>query len=420
LLVGCGAAAGIASAYNAPIAGALFVAEIVLGSVAMEIFGPLVFSSVIATLTVRAFLGTDPLYAIPAFRLNHSWEIVPYLLLGLGAGLLAPWFIRLLRLSEEWAARIAAPVYIKMCVGGLIVGALAMFYPQVCGNGYSTVSGILRGEWLWQTVAVILIFKILATTATFGSGAVGGVFTPTLFIGASLGFLFGNGAQHVLGHLQINPSAFALVGMGAFLAAATHAPIMAIIMIFEITLDYQIILPLMLACVAGYYTSVSIEKRSIYAEALKRKGAGDYRKQLAELHVRDIMKPEPLTISPTAGFSEIGEKFIATRFNYLYVTDHGHFVGAVSLHDVKNYLNTPELAKVVIARDILHDSIPAVRPDASLTEALERFRQHDGERLLVVNNLATKRLIGTIAKTDVILALAGSTTRSATMVDSQS
>jgi CIC family chloride channel protein len=420
LLVGCGAAAGIASAYNAPIAGALFVAEIVLGSVAMEIFGPLVFSSVIATLTVRAFLGADPLYAIPAFQLNHSWEIVPYLLLGLGAGLLAPWFIRLLRLSEEWAGRIAAPVYIKMCVGGLIVGALAMFYPQACGNGYSTVSGILRGEWIWQTVAVILIFKILATTATFGSGAVGGVFTPTLFIGASLGFLFGNGAQHVLGHLQINPSAFALVGMGAFLAAATHAPIMAIIMIFEITLDYQIILPLMLACVAGYYTSVSIEKRSIYAEALKRKGAGDYRKQLAELHVRDIMKPEPLTISPTAGFSEIGEKFIATRFNYLYVTDHGHFVGAVSLHDVKNYLNTPELAKVVIARDILHDSIPAVRPDASLTEALERFRQHDGERLPVVNDLVTKRLIGTIAKTDVILALAGSTTRSATMVDSPS
>lgn len=420
LLVGCGAAAGIASAYNAPIAGALFVAEIVLGSVAMEIFGPLVFSSVIATLTVRAFLGADPLYAIPAFRLNHSWEIVPYLLLGLTSGLLAPWFIRLLRLSEEWAGRIAAPVYVKMCAGGLIVGALAMFNPQVCGNGYSTVSGILRGEWVWQTVAVILVFKILATTATFGSGAVGGVFTPTLFIGASLGFLFGNGAQHVLGHLQINPSAFALVGMGAFLAAATHAPIMAIIMIFEITLDYQIILPLMLACVAGYYTSVSIERRSIYAEALKRKGAGDYRKQLAELHVRDIMKPEPLTISPTAGFSEIGEKFIATRFNYLYVTDHGHFVGAVSLHDVKNYLNTPELAKVVIARDILHDSIPVVRPDASLTEALERFRQHDGERLPVVNDLATKRLIGTIAKTDVILALAGSTTRSATMVDSPS
>ena len=138
--------------------------------------------------------------------------------------------------------------------------------------------------------------------------------------------------------------------MGAFLAAATHAPIMAIVMIFEMTLDYQIILPLMLACVVGYYTSVSIEKRSIYAEALKRKGAGDYRKQLAELHVRDLMKPKPLTVAPTAGFSEIGEKFIATRFNYLYVTEHERFLGAISLHDIKNFLHTPQLATVVIAR----------------------------------------------------------------------
>ncbi|MEP6810289.1 MAG: ClcB-like voltage-gated chloride channel protein, partial [Chthoniobacterales bacterium] len=312
LLVGCGAAAGIASAYNAPIAGALFVAEIVLGSVAMEIFGPLVFSSVIATLTVRGFIGGSPLYQIPPFRLNGNWEIVPYLLLGLAAGTIAPWFIRLLQLSERLVARVKAPVYLKMCVGGLIVGLLAAVHPEVCGNGYSAVNAILRAQWTWEVLAVILVFKILATSATFGSGAVGGVFTPTLFVGASLGYLFGQAGQHLPGHLVINPAAFALVGMGAFLAATAHAPIMAIIMIFELTLDYQIILPLMLACVVGYYTSVSIEKRSIYAEALKRKGAGDYRKQLAELHVRDLMRPDPVTVSFHAPFAEIAEKFVAT------------------------------------------------------------------------------------------------------------
>ena len=413
LLVGCGAAAGIASAYNAPIAGALFVAEIVLGSMAMEIFGPLVFSSVVATLTMRGFLGAGALYEIPGFRLHGNWEIVPYLLLGLGTGLIAPWFIRLLRTSEEWVGQIPAPVYIKMCLGGAVVGALAVLHPEVCGNGYSTVNGILRGEWVWQAIAVILVFKVLATTATFASGAVGGVFTPTLFIGASIGFLFGSGVKYLMGPLSLDPSAFGLVGMGAFLAAATHAPIMAIIIIFELTLDYQIILPLMLACVVAYYTSRSIEKRSIYAEALRRKGMGDYRKQLAELHVRDLIKPNPLTISPVAGFSEIGEKFIATRFNYLYVTDNGRFLGAVSLHDVKNYLNTPELAKVVIARDILREPFPVIRPDATLTEALERFSQHDGERLPVVSDLNGQHLIGTVSKTDVILALAGSTTRPA-------
>lgn len=407
LLVACGAAAGIASAYNAPIAGAMFVAEIVLGSMAMEMFGPLVFASVIATLTVRGFLGPGPLYRIPTFQLNGNWEVIPYSLLGLVSGLLAPWFIRLLNASEEWAGRIRAPVYIKTCAGGLIVGALAVFYPQVCGNGYSVVDGILRGEWLWRTLILILVFKVIATTATFGSGAVGGVFTPTLFVGASLGFLFGTGTQHLTGSLAENPSAFALVGMGAFLAAATHAPIMAIIMIFELTLDYQIILPLMLACVVGYYTSVKIEKRSIYAEALKRKGAGDYAKQLAELHIRDLMKPSPLTISLTTPFFEIADKFTSTRYNYLYVTDDQRFLGAVSLHDIKSYLNAPELARVVIAEDLLRAPFPAVRPDAPLAEALEHFSHHDGERLPVVAHDC--RLLGSIAKTDVILSLAGST-----------
>jgi CIC family chloride channel protein len=416
LLVACGAAAGIASAYNAPISGSVFVAEIVLGSMAMEIFGPLVFASVIATLTVRGFIGPGPLYQIPLFQLNRAWEIGPYLFLGLVSGLVAPWFIRLLQMTERLFEHLSAPVFVKMFVGGLIVGAFAVFYPEVCGNGYSVVDGILRGQWLWQTVALILVFKVLATAATFGSGAVGGVFTPTIFVGASLGFLFGTVTQYVTGSALVNPSAFAIVGMGAFLAAATHAPIMAIVMIFELTLDHQIILPLMLACVVGYYTSVKIEKRSIYAEALKRKGAGDYAKQLAELHVRDLMKPDPLTISPTTGFSEIAEKFIATRFNYLYVTERGRFLGAVSLHDIKSYLNTPELAKVVIAGDLLRDSFPVVRSSRSLTEALERFGHHDGERLPVVSH--DRQLVGSIAKTDVILALAGRTTRSATATGS--
>jgi CIC family chloride channel protein len=407
LLVGCGAAAGIASAYNAPIAGALFVAEIVLGSLAMEIFGPLVFSSVIATLTVRGFVGGSPLYQIPAFKLNGNWEIIPYLLLGVVAGLAAPWFIRLLRATEALVGRIPAPVYLKMSVGGLIVGALAIVHPEVCGNGYSAVDATLSGQWVWQTLAVILIFKVLATTVTFGSGAVGGVFTPTLFIGAGLGFIFGNALQLLPGHLIINPSAFALVGMGAFLAATTHAPIMAIIMIFELTLDYQIILPLMLACVVGYYMSISIEPRSIYAEALKRKGAGDYRRQLAELHVRDLMKRDPITISPVAHFAEIGQKFIANRFNYLYVTDHGRFLGAVSLHDIKNYLNAPELARVVIADDLLHGQFPVVTSASTLSHALEIFTTHDGERLPVVTDARDRELVGSISKTDLILALAG-------------
>jgi CIC family chloride channel protein len=413
LLVGCGAAAGIASAYNAPIAGALFVAEIVLGSMAMEIFGPLVFASVVATLTVRGILGGSPVYAIPAFKLNSTWEIVPYFALGLLSGLVAPWFLRLLDASARWFARLSLPIYLKLFLGGIVVGLIAIFYPQVCGNGYTAVNAILRGNWAWQSLLIILIFKVLATSATFGSGAVGGVFTPTLFVGASLGYLFG-GLWHALpGQAGINASAFALVGMGAFLAATTHAPIMAIIMIFELTLDYEIILPLMLACVVGYYTAASIEKRSIYSESLKRKGAGDFRTRLTEMHVRELMKPDPVTVAPTARFTEIAEKFITNRFNYLYVARGGHFLGAVSLHDIKNYLNAPELAQLVIAQDIMREPFPSIEPTALLGEALDHFARHDGERLPVVSRAPQSMLQGSISKTDIILALAG-TTRTAT------
>jgi chloride channel protein, CIC family len=408
LLVGCGAAAGIASAYNAPIAGALFVAEIVLGSMAMEIFGPLVFSSVVATLTTRGLIGGSPLYNIPPFRLNSTWEIIPYLGLGVVMGVAAPWFLRLLDASERLFARVRVPVCLKLSLGGLVVGALAVVHPEVCGNGYSSVAAILRGAWLWPTLLSILIFKVLATTATFGSGAVGGVFTPTLFVGASIGYLFGALWHCLPGQETLNASALALVGMGAFLAGTTHAPIMAILMIFELTLDYQIILPLMLACVIGYYISVGIEKRSIYSEAVKRKGADDYRVQLGEMRVRELMKPNPIAILPMARFAEIGEKFVANRFNYLYVTQDGRFLGAVSLHDIKNYLNAPELAELVIAQDIMREPFPTIEPSASLNEALERFAHHDGERLPVVTNSKEGKLVGSISKTDIILAIAGS------------
>jgi CIC family chloride channel protein len=144
-----------------------------IGSVAMEIFGPLVFASVVATLTVRGLLGATPLYDIPPFRLNRNWEIIPYVALGLTSGLVAPWFVRLLSASEQLFARIRLPIYLKMCLGGLILGILAVRHPEVCGNGYSAVNAILRGQWLWQVLLAILVFKILATCATFGSGAEG-------------------------------------------------------------------------------------------------------------------------------------------------------------------------------------------------------------------------------------------------------
>ncbi len=406
LLVACGAAAGIASAYNAPIAGAMFVAEIILQSMAMETFGPLVFASVVATITTRQLQGDHPLYELASVRLGSHWEIIPLVFLGIGAGLVAPWFLRLLRWSERAFARWSLPAYARLGLGGLLVGVIAMRAPEVCGNGYSVVNQLLRDGAIWQVLLLVLGLKVLATAITFGSGAMGGVFTPTLFIGAALGYLAWDGI-HLFWPAPLRPEIFTAVGMGAFLAATTHAPIMAIIMLFELTLDYQLILPLMLACVLAHYTCLGFEKRSIYAESLRRKGAGQLRRRTWALTVGELMKPAPIQVPETAGFRTIAENFVANRFNYLYVTDaEGRFRGAISLHDVKSYLHTEELAELVIARDIMRERFPTLSPDASLSEALERFATHDGERIPVVSTRIGGRLIGSVAKSELFLALA--------------
>lgn len=408
VLVACGAAAGIASAYNAPIAGALFVAEIVLRSLAMETFGPLVFASVVSTLTIRQLLGSNPLYEIhvPEVRLYSNWEILLYAALGLIAGAICPLFLRLLQSSEKAFSKIPAPIYVRLALGGLCVGILAIFAPEVCGNGYSVINTVLHGQILWQTLLLVLVLKVIATAATFGSGAVGGVFTPTLFVGACLGQLFAHSLQAVWPGPPLVPAAFTLVGMGAFLAATTQAPLMAILILFELTLDYLLITPLMLACVVAHYTARAFNARSIYSESLSRKGAGLYQQQLSTLRVTDIMKTDPPVVLETERFAEIAEKFLHHHFNYLYVVDlERHFRGAVSLHDIKGYLHEPDLAEIVMARDILREQFPTIPPEASLSEALVRFSHHDGERLPVTTANGEHFLLGSISKTDLLLAL---------------
>jgi len=269
LLVAAGAAAGLASAYNAPLAATLFVAEIVLGSIALEHIGPLVVAAVIANVTVHELLGYAPAYVIPAFSLVSGWELGIYLVLGVAAGHLAPLFLRLLERSSRLFARLPLPVPARLGLGGLVVGLISVYEPQVWGNGYSVVNSLLHAPWAWQALATVLLLKLLATAATYGSGAVGGVFTPTLFVGALLGALLGTLVEGLLPGETGGPSAYAVVGMGALLAGATHAPLMSILMVYEMTQDYQLVLPLMLAVVSAHYSARRYASvRPMYAESL--------------------------------------------------------------------------------------------------------------------------------------------------------
>jgi len=411
LLVACGAAAGIASAYNAPIAGALFVGEIVLGSIAMESFGPLIFASVISTVTTRQLLGASPVFKVPSFYLISNWELVFYLCLGLIAGLAAPRFLMLLERSERFFSGLPLPLYGRLALGGFAVGILALLRPdEIIGNGYTVIDLILNQHQGSKELLFLLGLKLLATAATVGAGAVGGVFTPTLFMGAVLGCLFGNLLQLPwIGRDWVAPSsAYALVGMGCFLAGTTHAPLMAILMIFEMTLDYAIVPPLMLACVTAHYTAQGIRKDSIYSAVLlrkKREAEGAF--TATNRNVRELMKPRPLSVPETARFDEIANTFAANQNIYLYVTNkEGRLRGAISLHDIKTYLNEPGLATLVIAADFLRENFPFLTVDGKLTDALEGFSRHDGERLPVVDGVESRQLIGYISKTDLLLTLA--------------
>jgi len=262
LYVACGAAAGIATAYNAPIAGALFIAEIVLHSLAMASLAPLIVAAVAANLVVRELAGYAPVYQMPPIVLDHDISIAILGAVGLAAGAIAPLYLSLLDRVHALFKRWKGPLWLKLGCGGLMVGAISIVSPGVWGNGYSVVNSILQGTWLWPALIAILLWKLLAVSATTGSGAVGGIFTPTLFVGAVLGALLGLATQALWPEVVPVP-AMVVAGMGAFLAACTHAPLMSILMMFEMTQNYSLVVPLMAACVAGYSVSQTLRGRSI-------------------------------------------------------------------------------------------------------------------------------------------------------------
>jgi CIC family chloride channel protein len=406
LMVACGAAAGIACAYNAPFSGAFFVAEIVLGSIVLDSFGPLVVASVVATVVSTQFLGASPVYHMPAFGAVPNWQLPLHVLLGVVAGLLAPLFLLLLRGGESFFKTIHLPLVLSLGLGGLIVGLISIVQPGVWGNGYGMVEWILNADLGWKFVFSLLVLKVLATMATTGSGAVGGVFTPTLFCGAAIGSLFGEGLHAMLPHESFAMGSYAVVGMGCFLAATTRAPIVSILIMFEMTRNDAAIMPLMLACVSSFLVARSLDRDSVYSRQLH--GAlNQPDTPLFLLHVRDLMKPDPVAVLETAGFEEIAGVLAAHTFKHLYVVDHDRrFLGAIALQDLKPFLQDKDMPRMVIALDIMRDDMPTLASDASLKESLDIFSRHDGERLPVLDNLTDRRLLGALAKTDVLLTLA--------------
>jgi CIC family chloride channel protein len=408
LMVACGAAAGIAAAYNAPIAGSLFVAEIVMGSIAMESFGPLIVASVTANATIHHFLGYGPVFQAPPFQFVSNWELLFYALLGVILGHLAPPFLALLHWSKRQIARLAWPRYVSMLLGGLVVGGISAFVPQVWGNGYGVVSDILRGDLAGWLLMMVLLAKLASTASTVGSGAVGGVFTPTLFVGAAIAGLAGDALHLALPSTVAPGSAYALVGMGGFLAATTHAPLMSILMIFEMTLDYQVVLPLMLACVTAHYTAKVYRRgESIYHESLVAAASGatgepDWRLRT----VGELVKPCSAVARRGETLREVLNGLPKRPVDTVYVVnDDNEVVASAKPHRLLDEV-TSGRRPATVAIDTVADPVAlSLRADMPLGAALDAFLRTDALTLPVTSGQWQTTLVGEVSRRDLLLAV---------------
>jgi chloride channel protein, CIC family len=409
-LVASGAAAGIAATFNAPIAGVMFALEVILGDFGFQNLTTMVVAAVTASVVSRAALGDTPAFVVPAYSLNSPWEMLLYLGLGILAGLGAMAFVKALYFMEDVFDHWKFPPYLKPAVGGLGLGILGFFVPRVFGTGFDTISSTLMGH-LGLGLLVILIFgKILATVLTLGSGASGGVFAPALFIGAVLGGAFGQFAQLVFPGLPASSGAYAMVGMAAVFAGAARAPITAVIILFEMTQDYRIILPLMIATVVSTIIAQRIEPESIYTLKLKLRGI-DLRAKREENLLRSISVKEAMTpieeaspVTRETSLVELGNLFQETGHHGFIVLDNqNELYGIVTLSDLEQAIVDQKSDARV--GDICTRNVITAYPDEMLDDALRHFGTLDMGRIPVVDRAKPKRVLGTLRRSDIITAL---------------
>ncbi len=407
-LVGCGAAAGIAAAFNAPIAGALFAVEIILMDFAIAQFSPIVIASVIATVVSHTFEGKFAAFIVPKYQLVSPQEIGFYFILGALAGIASYLFIKALYYSEDvFDNKLKFPEYLKPALGGIQIGLIALIFPHVMGVGYDTINDALYGNMFWYLALALVFIKILATSITLGSGGSGGIFAPSLFMGAMLGFFFGNAVHTIFPEVTATPGAYALVAMGGLVAGTTRAPITAIIIVFELTNDYSIILPLMVTCIISTILSSKLSRESIYTLKLLLRNIGIKEGMevniMDSLYVKDIFRKDVETIKDSENFNQIVNKILKGKSAEYPVIDKDENVkGIISIYDIKGFfLEKEQLKDLLIATDIASTRFESLPPETSCQNALDIMSRFGLEGLPVVNTENGNKLIGYIWRKDI-------------------
>jgi CIC family chloride channel protein len=422
ILVGCGAAAGLAATYNIPIGGTLFAMEVILGNFALEIFGPIVAASVIATLISRSITGNTPLYAAPEYSLASGWEMLLYAGLGVAgafASILFMWGVSLG--TKAFAHPRFLPRPFHPLLGMTLLGVIGLYVPHALGRGYGTINLALAGalklperfalspELTGLLLLGIALVKLAATALTRGCGGAGGMFTPSLAFGALVGGAYGSFMHAWWPHIASPYGAYAAVGMAAVMAGTSYAPISAILILFEFTGNYDLILPVMLAAILSSLLARHLHPYSIYTESLRGRGIDlPWRMEeavLAGLKAENLARPDLQVLRPGDPYRDVVEKFLSTPRQRLFVVSaEGKLLGAVSLHDIKDALASPETLTAVVALDLMLPVEQTIRKDERLHRATEIFARSDYERLPVVG--ADGEFLGVLAKRDLLAVYA--------------
>ena len=408
-LLGCGVAASVAASFNAPIAGVFFALEVVVGHYALSAFAPVVIASVAGTVICRAHLGEQPAFLLPQFGVNSLWEFPAFMLLGAVCAVVAMIFMWSIFYAERVVKSLKVPDWLKPAAGGLAIGAIAVEFPQILGVGYEATDAALNELLPLWLLLLLIVLKTAATAISIGCRFGGGVFSPSLFIGAMTGGAFGLMAAGVFPHLAASHGAYAIVGMSAVAAAVLGAPISTILIVFELTGDYQITVAVMAATSIATMIVQQVQGRSFFHWQLENWGlnlrGGRARHLLQTLTVQDVLAEDFDKISERTSNAEIKSMFSRLPHGtFVVVDDADKLVGTISFADLKQIAFDPSLDSLINARDVAHSHAPAPLLDDTLEEVLAVMDVSGEEHLAVIADTADRSILGIVHHGDVLRA----------------